>query len=224
MSGLRKREWCVLVAIFVYSFVPTFGGMIRLVELAGGVAVIPENPRALAEPLVIVVHILGSFIFCLVGALQFIPTIRDKYRALHRIIGYVCIIAGSASVLTGLQMTLFFDFPKELQGPLLFYARIFVSFAWIWFLYYAVAAIWLGRDRDHAVAMVRAYALAQGASTQAMFGIVLLGFGIELTGLWRDIFMTACWLFNLWFVQFLISFYLRFPRQVRFRKKKVSFS
>lgn len=224
MLGLKKREWCVLAAIFIYSFIPTFGGIMRLVELAGGVAIIPENPRAVAEPSVIVIHVLGSFVFCLVGALQFIPTIREKHRTVHRLIGYVCIIAGSAAVLTGLQMTLFFDFPKELQGPVLFYTRIVVSFTWIWFLFYGVAAIWLGRYRDHAVSMLRAYALAQGASTQAMVGIILLGFGIEPTGFWRDIFMAGCWFLNLWFVQFLISFYLRFPRQVRFTKKKVSFS
>ena len=76
MIYLRKSEWTILTLIFVYSFVPAFGGLLRVLELAGGPAIIPENARALAAPLPIVAHILSSFLFCIVGALQFLPSIR----------------------------------------------------------------------------------------------------------------------------------------------------
>ena len=46
--------------------------------------------------------------------------------------------------------------------------------------------------------MLRAYAIAQGASTQALFGIAwMIIFGTEPAGFMRDVFMVLCWLLNM---------------------------
>ena len=67
MHVLTGREWTTLVLIVVFSLIPTFGGLVRLFELVGGPSVLPGSPRALADPWPVVLHILGSFVFCIAG-------------------------------------------------------------------------------------------------------------------------------------------------------------
>jgi uncharacterized membrane protein len=120
MMRLRKSEWVLFGLIFVYSFIPTFGGLIRVLELAGGPQIAPANPRALLAPTPIIFHILSSFVFCIVGAVQFLPSIRRQRPARHSKIGRVIAVAGCVSALTGLWMTHFYVFPEALQGAALY--------------------------------------------------------------------------------------------------------
>ena len=116
MIHLSKSEWIVFGVIFVYSFIPAFGGLIRVLELAGGPQIAPPNPRALLIPTPIILHILSSFLFCIVGAVQFLPSLPRQHPRAHRIIGRVIAVAGCLSALTGLWMTHFYVFPDALQG------------------------------------------------------------------------------------------------------------
>lgn len=63
MKSLIRSEWTLLAFIMVYSFIPAVGGLIRVLEQAGGPAIAPENPRALSDPFPITLHILTSFLF-----------------------------------------------------------------------------------------------------------------------------------------------------------------
>jgi uncharacterized membrane protein len=195
---LSKPEWAGLFLILLYSFVPSFGGLIRLVELAGGPTIAPENVRALSNPLPITIHILSSFLFCIVGALQFMPNIRRKRPAAHRAIGRWIVGAGCISAASGLWMTLFYVFPQDLQGNPLFWVRIVLAPLMIAFILRAVFAI---RSRDifqHSTAMLRAYAIGQGAATQTIFGIVwMISVGTDAVGPMRDALMIGAWAINL---------------------------
>jgi hypothetical protein len=52
--------------------------------------------------------------------------------------------------------------------------------------------------QTHGQYMIRAYAIAQGASTQAIFGILwILVIGSELQGTGREILMIGSWMFNI---------------------------
>lgn len=115
-SHLTKSEWIVFGVILVYSFIPVIGGLIRVLELAGGPQIAPENSRAMLAPLPITLHILSSALFCVVGAVQFLPSIRRQRPAAHRVTGRVIAVAGCMSALTGLWMTHFYVFPAALQG------------------------------------------------------------------------------------------------------------
>jgi hypothetical protein len=206
MRLFNRREWALLALIFIYSFVPTFGGLFRVVELLGGSAIVPENPRAIAYPLPIVLHILSSFLFCLLGALQFLPSIRRWHLGLHRMTGKVIAAAGCLSALTGMWMTHVFASPQELQGVLLYWVRIVLSFSMIGLIAWAVIAVRSGNILGHGSAMFRAYAIGQGASTQALLGTGwIVVFGIELMGPWRDVMMVSAWCINLLIAEFLIS-------------------
>lgn len=206
MRLFSHREWMLLAFILIYSFVPTFGGLFRVVELLGGSAIVPENPRASASPLPIVLHILSSFLFCLLGALQFAPSIRRRHLDLHRVMGKTIAAAGCLSALTGVWMTHVFAFPQELQGVLLYWVRIGLSFSMIGLISWAVIAVRSGNVSGHGAAMLRAYAIAQGASTQAFLGIGwMVVFGAELMGPWRDVMMVSAWCINLLVAELLIS-------------------
>jgi len=195
---LRKSELIVFSVIFVYSFIPAFGGLIRVLELAGGPKIAPANPRAVLTPIPIILHILSSFLFCIIGAVQFLPSIRRQRPAAHRVIGRMIAMAGCMSALTGLWMTHFYAFPEALQGTALYWVRMV-----------------LGRNVfQHSVSMVRAYAIGQGASTQAIIGIAwIISVGSEAMGPLRDGLMIFAWVVNLLAAEIFIRAILLPPKR-----------
>lgn len=205
MKVLSKSEWAILIFVLVYSFIPTFGGLFRVLELAGGPAIAPENLRASATPFPIVLHILGSFLFCLLGAIQFLPSIRRSHPVAHRSFGQIVAVAGCLSAGSGLWMTHFYSFPISLQGNLLYWARIILGFLMIGFIVWSVLAIRSRNVLQHSAYMLRAYAIGQGASTQTFIGIGwMILYGTEATGSLRDTMMVFAWAFNLLIAEVLI--------------------
>lgn len=206
LGSISSREWILLAFIVIYSFIPTFGGLLRVAELLGGQAILPANAHALAYPLPIVVHVLSSFLFCILGAFQFLPSVRRFHLDLHRMIGRALAVAGFISAATGLWMTHFFAFSEVLQGALLYWVRIVLSIAMCGLVVWAVISIRSRNVRSHGSAMIRAYAIAQGASTQAFLGIGwIVAVGTEPQGLLREVIMVAAWGINFVAAEYLIS-------------------
>lgn len=205
MHFISRREWAFLALVFLYSFIPAVIGLVRLPELLGGPAIIPPNARAVIDPLPITLHILGSSVFCLVGAVQFLPSLRPYRPALHKTLGRIVAAAGCVSALTGLWMTVAYAFPDALQGPLLYVARVTLSLTMVALIAWAIVAIRSRRVATHRVAMLRAYAIGQGASTQtALFLIAMALLGTELQGFSRDLMMVGAWVINLAIAELLI--------------------
>lgn len=197
MISLKKSEWVILSGLLLLSLVPCVGGIFRLVELGTGTRVIPENPRVLAAPLPVIIHLLGSIPYCVLGILQFLPSVRNAFPRWHRRSGRLLLVAGLLAAFSGLWMTHFYDLPAELQGPLLYWVRVFVSFGMIVSLGLGISSILKKRIATHLAWMTRAYALGQGAGTQVFTGISwMLMFGGSV-GLTRDILMTLSWVINL---------------------------
>ena len=204
-TRIGKREWALLAFIIIYSFIPTFGGLVRVVELLGGPAIAPNNPRALAAPFPIVAHILSSFVFCILGASQFLPNLRRGTPKLHRGIGRLVAAAGLTSALTGLWMTLTYPIPEALQGDALYWVRIVLSLAMAALIIYGIVTIRARQPLEHGAAMLRAYAIGQGASTQTVLGIAwMIAFGTEALGPLRDGLMITSWVLNLLIAEVLI--------------------
>lgn len=210
---LTKSEWIVFGVILVYSFIPVIGGLIRVLELAGGPQIAPENSRAMLAPLPITLHILCSALFCVVGAVQFLPSMRRQRPAAHRLIGRVIAVAGCMSALTGLWMTHFYVFPEALQGRALYWVRIVLGTAMIGLIIWAVIAIRSRNVFQHGASMVRAYAIGQGASTQTILGIAwIIVVGSEAMGPLRDGLMIFAWVVNLLGAEIFIRAKLRPPK------------
>lgn len=198
MHVLTRGERAFLVAIIVYSFIPSVIGLLRIPELLGGQMLVPSNPRAVIDPVPIVLHILGSALFCLLGASQLLSSLRRMRPDLHRRLGRLVAVGGVISAITGLWMTLAYAFPLALQGPLLFSARIVFSLSMLGFIISAVIAIRTHNIPRHRAGVLRAYAIGQGASTQtALFLIVVVVIGTEPLGFARDVLMVAAWVINI---------------------------
>jgi uncharacterized membrane protein len=198
----QSRSWPVPVGLLVLSAVPLTAGTLRLVQVAGGPDVLPADDRFAGFPGAVVVHILGAFVFALVGMFQFVPAIRRKHRAWHRRAGRVVAVAGLAVAGSALWLTLFYE-PQPGTGDLLFVLRLVFVAAMTTSLVLGFAAI---RRRDiaaHRAWMIRAYALGLGAGTQAFtegFGEAFFGTG-EVRG---DLYKGAAWVINLAVAEWII--------------------
>lgn len=187
--------WPVAVALVVLSVIPLGAGLLRLIQLAGGPALMPADDRFAGFPVALVVHISGSACFALLGIVQFLTRFRRRHHTWHRRTGRVVVVAGLAVVGSALWLTL--GYPAHPgTGPLLFVSRLLAGVAMGTSLVLGVAAV---RRRDlpaHRAWMVRAYALALGAGTQAItegFTEAAVGTGV-LSG---DLAKLAGWVLNL---------------------------
>lgn len=185
------------MGLLVFSFIPTFGGLLRIVDLSFGLDFMPANPRAINAPMVIIVHVLSSFVFCVAGIHQFLPSTRRRNRPRHRSVGRWVFCSGLVSAISGLWMTVMFDFPQELQGQALFFARLVVGLGMILFLVRGVIRAVTADFQSHRSDMLKAYALGQGASSQAFMGIGwLMLTGADAEGFTRDVLMISAWVMN----------------------------
>jgi uncharacterized membrane protein len=190
-----RAGWPVPAALVALSAIPLVAGTLRLVQLAGGPAVIPADDRFGAFPVALVVHIGGAAVYALLGAFQFLPRFRRRHPAWHRRTGRVLAVAGLAIAGSALWMTLVYR-PQPGTGELLFGLRLVVASAMAGCVVLGVSSI---RRRDvaaHRAWMIRAYALGLGAGTQVFtegIGEALVGSG-ELRG---DLLKGAGWLVNL---------------------------
>ena len=205
LINLKKSEWSILIGLLVLSFVPCVGGTFRLVELVTGSEILPENLRISSVPLPFVLHIVGSVLYCILGAFQFLVSIRRTYPKWHRLTGRLLISAGIVSAISGLWMTHYYVFPAHLQGYLLYFIRILVGFSMTTFILLGLSAVFKKRISQHQAWMIRAYALGQGAGTQVLVAIPWLLTVGEPSGLTRDILMTTAWMINIGVAEWVIN-------------------
>jgi len=190
----RQRSWGVPAALVALSVVPVTAGTLRLIQLAGGPELIPADSR-FSSPLPLIIHIVSSAVFVLVGAFQFARRFRRRHRTWHRRAGRVLVVAGLLVVASALWMTVFYE-PEPGTGNLLYGFRLILTTGTASCLVLGFTA---ARRRDftsHRDWMIRAYALALGAGTQAFtVGIGTAIFGTsDLVG---DLSRIAAWVINL---------------------------
>jgi uncharacterized membrane protein len=202
-QAARPRAWPVPAALVALSAIPLTAGTLRLIQLAGGPAIIPADHRFASFPLPLVVHIVGATTYALVGILQFVPRLRRRHLGWHRRAGRVLAVAGLLVAISALWMTLCYR-PQPGTGQLLYLLRLVFGSAMAACLVLGFTA---GRRRDipaHRAWMVRAYAIGLAAGTQAFTGGIggaVLGTGV----LAADLAKGAGWVINLavaeWFLR-----------------------
>ena len=200
-TGSVGSSWRVPAALLVLSAIPVVAGSLRLLEIAGGAQLLPANPRIDAVPAPVVVHIVAAAVFAILGVFQFSARLRRRRPSWHRRSGRVLVGAGLAVAGSGLWMTLFYTGAPG--GQLLWAVRLLVGSAMAAFIVLGFTAI---RRRDiaaHRAWMIRAYALAVGAGTQAFtqgVGEALFGTGELSTAL----SMSAGWVINVAVAEWVI--------------------
>lgn len=190
-----RREWLIPTSLLLLSAIPVLAGALRLSSLAGGADVTPENARFFTLPLPVILHIIGAVPYLVLGAFQFVPSIRRRHPRYHRLAGRVLIPAGLVAAASGLWMTAVYDLPAA-DGGLLPLVRWVFGLAMIGAL---VLGLWAVRARDfasHRAWMIRAYAIGIAAGTQVLTSLPwLLTVGLDSTS--KTIALAAGWLINL---------------------------
>jgi hypothetical protein len=195
-TSLTRIDFNVPLVLILLSIVPAFGGIGRLLSVARHTTVNPDDARFLHAPVPVVIHIFSATLFCILGAFQFSRGFRLRWPRWHRRVGRVLALCGLLAGATGLWMTAFYEIPTSLQGPLLYGVRLAVAAAMMASILIAWRSI-LRRDiARHEAFMIRAYALGQGAGTQAL--VLLPSFVIAggAGGVTRDVLMSLSWVIN----------------------------
>lgn len=190
----RRPEWLAPAGLIALSLVPVAAGAFRLTDLAVGTTVTPENARFFASPVPVVVHIVSSVVFLVLGALQFAPSLRR--RRWHRLAGRVLAPAGVLSAGSAIWMTLFYAMPA-VNGPALYVMRLGFGTAMAAAIVVAIVAIRRGDVRTHSAWMTRAYAIGLGAGTQVLTFLpwtLVLGAPDQAM---HSVLMGAGWVINL---------------------------
>src|SRR5947208_2160018 len=208
--GLRRTKasppWLVPVGLIALSMIPILAGAFRLTELAGSPEITPNNARFVASPIPVTVHILSVSVYSLLGALQFVPSLRRRRPSWHRIAGRILVPAGVLVAVSGLWMNFFYPRPAG-DGESLVVVRLIFGLAMLASIVLAVFAI---RRRDfpsHGAWMTRGYAIALGAGTQVftmMPWVVIFGPIGAADELPRTVLMTAGWVINLAVAEYVI--------------------
>jgi hypothetical protein len=183
------------------SLVPALAGTVRVAQLATGAQVTPENDRFFAAPVPTVAHIVGATVFCVLGAFQFVPSLRR--RAWHRVAGRVVALCGLTAALSGIWMALFLAPPVDDHGLLIGFRLVFGAGMAV-ALVLAFLAVRRRDFRAHRAWMTRAYAIGIGAGSQAVIGafwIVTVGTPGDMT--WT-LLLGAGWVVNLLVAELLI--------------------
>lgn len=199
-----RADWLIPTALILLTFIPVAAGVVRVVGLATGADVTPENARFFAVPLPVVLHIIGATLFCILGAFQFSPGFRRRRPAWHRRVGRLLVVSGLVAGLSGLWMTHFYPLYPQYQGSLLYGFRLLFGSAMVVSIALSLAAI-LRRDiARHRAWIIRGYALGQAAGTQSLIllpWLLIIGTQSQLT---YALVMGACWVINLAVAEWII--------------------
>ncbi len=189
-------------ALVALAVLPLVAGALRVVEVAGGPAVLPPDERFSGFPVALVVHIAGSAVFALGGVVQLVPRFRRRHLTWHRRAGRVIAVAGVLVAGSALWLTVGYE-PRPGSGELLRILRVVFGTAMVACLVVGVAAI---RRRDvasHRAWMVRGYAIGLAAGTQVLtepLGGAFLGDGVVAS----DLAKGAGWVVNLAIAEWVI--------------------
>lgn len=196
-------QWLAPGGLILLSLIPVLAGAVRLTELTVEPVATPQNARFLDFPVPIVTHIVTVTLFSLLGAFQFVPTLRRRTGGWHRILGRMLIPAGLLAALSGLWMAVFYPHPPG-DGTLLVVLRLVFGTAMVASILIGVRGIVRRDFTRHGEWMIRAYAIGVGAGTQAIVlipGSLLFGSTSELP---RAVLMGTAWLINLAVAEYVI--------------------
>lgn len=196
MADGSWKQWRVPAGLLALSIVPMLGGAARLGQLASGAQVTAANHRFFDQPVPVVLHIIGASVFCVLGALQFAPSLR-RHRW-HRVAGRIALPMGLVASLSGLWMTWAYPWPPGDEASLAV-VRTVVGVGMTASLVLALVAVRRRDFRAHRAWVTRGYALGLGAGTQVLTHLpwLVANGGQPPLGWPRTIAMTAGWAINL---------------------------
>lgn len=204
-----RGAWRLPVGLILLSIIPLIFGVLRLNELANGAEITPDNARFFASPLPVILHIVTSGAYAILGAFQFVSRLWRRGNSWHRIVGRILVPCGLIVGLSGIWMTLFYKPSPEDASALLYAFRLLFGSGMVVSLVLGYVAIRRKEILQHRAWMMRAYAIGLGAGTQVLTGIVgALTIGTP-NALENALLMGAAWAINLAVAEWLVRRRLR---------------
>jgi uncharacterized membrane protein len=203
MREPARADWLIPAGLIALAAIPVIAGMVRLTMLANGAPPTPDNLRFVSAPIPVVLHIVGATLYCVVGAFQFSPSLRRRHPRWHRMAGRVLVAAGLTAALSGLWMASFYAIVPA-DDLLLHAFRLMAGTGMAASILLGFAAIRRGDVAHHQNWMRRAYAIGQGAGTQALIQLPLLLMFGPPDDFGRALMMGAGWAVNLAVAEWLI--------------------
>lgn len=197
-----RGTWKLAFGLLLLGAIPLTAGTLRLIQLAGGPDLVLADPRFDAFPVALVLHIVGSATFALLGVLQLLPRFRRTHRGWHRRSGRMLIVAGLVVTGSALWLTVVYQ-PQPGTGQLLYVFRLAFAAAMAYGIVRGFIAIRCRDVAGHRAWMIRAYAIGLGAGTQVFtegIGAVIVGTGVVA----GDLAKGAGWLINLLVAEWII--------------------
>ena len=201
----RKTQtpWWVPIGLILLSVIPLTFGAIRLSQLINGAEITPANARFFASPSPVVIHIISSAVYALLGAFQFVGRLWQRGSKWHRWVGRFLVPVGLLVGLSGLWMTVFYPRPEGASN-LLYAFRLLFGTGMVLSIIIGYFAILRKDVSQHQAWMIRAYAIGLGAGTQVFTGMVgALIFGTP-NEFQNALLMGAAWVINLAVAEWII--------------------
>jgi uncharacterized membrane protein len=206
-----RKDLFITAGLLLLCLVPIIGGVLRLSQLSGPPIATDANARFLASPAPIIIHVISSLFFSVIGAFQFNGAVRRIWPKWHRFVGRLLVPAGLLSALSGVWMTQFYPNPPG-DGLVLYGIRMIVGILMTISIVKSVVAIQHGNVTSHSAWMTRAYALGMGAGTQVITHLPWFIFvGEAPTQLPRAIMMGAGWALNMLIAESVIAKSKKYP-------------
>ena len=198
-----KIEWLIPIGLILLSLVPVIEGAARIAQLSSGAEITPDNARFFTSPIPVVAHIISVTLYALLGAIQFVPSLRNRKVGWHRRAGWLLIPSGLVAALSGLWMTQFYPWPQY-DGIWLYGLRLIFGSAMLLSLILGYVAARQKDFKRHSHWMIRAYAIGLGAGTQVFTHIPAFLFPSIQGELARTLMMGTGWIINLVIAEWVI--------------------
>jgi uncharacterized membrane protein len=196
-----QRPIPLVLFLAFLTAIPVLNSLVLVFQIPSGTY--PEDSAHLAvAPISLFAHVLAGVAFGITGPVQFVRALRQRFGALHRVLGRIFMLSGATIGLSGLSILVQVTSQRT---PLVDIARGLFGLALLIALALAMAAI---RDRDflrHRAWVIRAYAVGMGLGTVALvFFPIYIVTGKPPIGLASDILFVASWVLNIAFAEVVI--------------------
>lgn len=189
----RKPIALALLLAFLTA-IPVLNSLAEVFQIPSGTYA-EDSAHLAVAPVSWFVHVLAGFAFGVTGPTQFVRALRHRYGRLHRVLGRIFVVSGTAIGLSGLSIL---AQVTTVRAPMVGIARGIFGVALLIALAMAIVAI---RKRDvirHRAWMIRAYAIGMGLGTVALVYIPLyLVTGQPPIGLLADVLFVVSWSLNI---------------------------
>jgi uncharacterized membrane protein len=203
MAVYRKSDWLIPAGLIALAFIPVVAGIARLVMLGSGAPPTVETARFIAAPIPVVLHIISVTVYCVLGAFQFSPGVRRNHPRWHRLSGRTLVPFGLVAAVSGVWMAMTYAIVPADTATLHIF-RLLAGGGMAVSLVLGFAAIRRGDVETHQAWMRRAYAIGQGAGTQALVLMLPAIISGTIDDLTRTVMMGVAWLLNLTVAESLI--------------------